>query len=78
MPFVETRVQARLDLMQVFFDLDGTLTDSRAGIARCRQRKGELLAVLGSYKKDIVEKPGVMTTGPELPATYKPAPPLKK
>ena len=42
------------------------------------KEKGELLAVLGSYKKDIVEKPGVMTTGTELPANYKPAPPLKK
>ena len=42
------------------------------------KEKGELLAVLGSYKKDIVEKPGVMTTGTELPDNYKPAPPLKK
>ena len=40
------------------------------------KEKGELLAALGPLKKDIVEKPGDMTTSTDLPATFKPAPPL--
>jgi hemoglobin len=42
------------------------------------KEKGELLATLGAYKNEIVEKPGDMKTGTELPASFKPAPPLKK
>ena len=41
------------------------------------KEKGELLAALGSYQKDIVEKPGDTKTGTDLPAIFKPAPPLK-
>jgi hemoglobin len=41
------------------------------------KEKGELLAALGSYKKDIVEKPGDTKTGTDLPADFKPAAPLK-
>jgi hemoglobin len=41
------------------------------------KEKGELLAVLGPMKKDIVGKPGDMMTGTDLPANFKPAPPLK-
>ena len=41
------------------------------------KEKNELLNVLGPLKKDIVEKPGDMTTGTPLPANFKPAPPLK-
>jgi hypothetical protein len=42
------------------------------------KEKGELLAALGAYKNEIVEKPGEMKTGTELPAAFKPAEPLKK
>jgi hypothetical protein len=41
------------------------------------KEKGELLAVLGPMKKDIVGKPGDMMTGTDLPANFQPAPPLK-
>jgi hemoglobin len=41
------------------------------------KEKGELLALLGPMKKDIVEKPGDMMTGTDLPANFKPAPALK-
>jgi hemoglobin len=41
------------------------------------KEKGELLAALGPMKKDIVEKSGDMMTGTDLPATFKPAPPMK-
>ena len=41
------------------------------------KEKNELLAALGPTKKDIVAKPGDMTTGTDLPANFKPAPPLK-
>ncbi len=41
------------------------------------KEKGELLAVLGPMKNDIVEKPGDMMTGTDLPASFKPAPALK-
>jgi len=40
------------------------------------KEKSELLAAIGPMKKDIVEKPGDMTTSTDLPATFKPAPPL--
>jgi len=36
-----------------------------------------LLAAIGPLQKDIVERPGDMTTGTDLPANFKPAPPLK-
>jgi hemoglobin len=42
------------------------------------KEKGELLAALGPLKSDIVAKPGDMSTGTDLPANFKPAPPLKK
>ena len=41
------------------------------------KEKGELLAAIGPLQKEIVEKPGDMTTGTDLPANFKPAPPLK-
>jgi len=41
------------------------------------KEKSELLAALGPTKKDIVEKPGDMMTGTDLPTNFKPAPPLK-
>jgi hemoglobin len=41
------------------------------------KEKSDLLAAIGPMKKDIVEKPGEMATGTDLPATFKPAPPLK-
>jgi hemoglobin len=41
------------------------------------KEKGELLAAIGPLQKDIVEKPGDMTTGTDLPANFKPSPPLK-
>jgi len=41
------------------------------------KEKNELLAALGPTKKDIVEKSGDMMTGADLPANFKPAPPLK-
>ena len=41
------------------------------------KEKNELLAALGPTKKDIVAKPGDMTTGTDLPTNFKPAPPLK-
>jgi len=41
------------------------------------KEKNELLAALGPTKKDIVEKSGDMMTGSDLPANFKPAPPLK-
>jgi len=41
------------------------------------KEKKELLVLLSPLKKDIVEKPGDQTTGTDLPATFKPAPPLK-
>ena len=42
------------------------------------KEKNELLALLAPLKKDIVEKPGDKTTGTDLPAQFKPAPPLKQ
>jgi hemoglobin len=42
------------------------------------KEKNELLAALGPTKKDIVAQPGDMMTGADLPANFKPAPPLKK
>ena len=42
------------------------------------KEKSELLAAIGPMKKDIVEKPGDMTTSTDLPATFKPAPPLRR
>ena len=41
------------------------------------KEKNELLAAIGPTKKDIVAKSGDMMTGTELPASFKPAPPLK-
>lgn len=41
------------------------------------KEKGELLAAIGPTQKDIVEKPGDTMTGTDLPAKFKPAPPLK-
>jgi hemoglobin len=41
------------------------------------KEKNELLSAIGPLKKDIVEKPGDMATGTDLPANFKPAPPLK-
>ena len=41
------------------------------------KEKNELLAALGPTKKDIVAKPGDMMTSTDLPANFKPAPPLK-
>ena len=41
------------------------------------KEKSELLAAIGPLKKDIVEKPGDMMTGTDLPANFKPSPPLK-
>ena len=41
------------------------------------KEKSELLAAIGPLKKDIVEKPGDMMTGTDLPASFKPAPALK-
>jgi hemoglobin len=41
------------------------------------KEKNELLAALGPTKKDIVEKSGDMMTSTDLPANFKPAPPLK-
>jgi hemoglobin len=41
------------------------------------KEKGELLAAIGPLQKDIVEKPGDMTTGTDLPANFKPSPQLK-
>jgi hemoglobin len=41
------------------------------------KEKNELLAALGPTKKDIVERPGDMMTSADLPANFKPAPPLK-
>ena len=41
------------------------------------KEKKELLDAIGPLKKDIVEKPGDMMTGTDLPANFKPAPPLK-
>jgi hemoglobin len=41
------------------------------------KEKGELLAAIGPLQKDIVERPGDMMTGTDLPANFKPAPPLK-
>jgi hemoglobin len=41
------------------------------------KEKGELLGALGPMKKDIVEKSGDMMTSTDLPANFKPAPPLK-
>jgi hemoglobin len=39
------------------------------------KEKSELLGAIGPAKKDIVEKPGDMMTGTDLPATFKPAKP---
>jgi len=41
------------------------------------KEKSELLAAIGPLKKDIVEKPGDMMTGTDLPASFKPAPASK-
>jgi len=41
------------------------------------KEKNELLAAISPLKKDIVEKPGDMMTSTDLPANFKPAPPLK-
>jgi len=41
------------------------------------KEKSELLAAISPTKKDIVEKHGDMMTGTDLPASFKPAPPLK-
>ena len=41
------------------------------------KEKNELLAALSPTKADIVAKPGDMITGTDLPANFKPAPPLK-
>ena len=41
------------------------------------KEKNELLAAIGPTKKDIVEKSGDTMTGTDLPANFKPAPPLK-
>jgi hemoglobin len=41
------------------------------------KEKNELLTAIGPLKKDIVEKPGDMMTGTDLPANFKPAPALK-
>jgi hemoglobin len=41
------------------------------------KEKNELLAAIGQTKKDIVEKPGDMMTGTDLPTSFKPAAPLK-
>jgi len=41
------------------------------------KEKNELLAAIGPTQKDIVGKPGDMMTGTDLPANFKPAPPLK-
>ncbi|MBM3223502.1 MAG: group 1 truncated hemoglobin [Candidatus Tectomicrobia bacterium] len=41
------------------------------------KEKNELLAAIGPTKKDIVTKPGDMSTGNALPANFKPAAPLK-
>lgn len=37
------------------------------------KEKGELMAVIGPMKKDIVEKPGDNSTGTPLPSNFKPA-----
>jgi hemoglobin len=52
-------------------DLVATL--NRFNVAKAEQ--DELLAILGSMKSAIVERP-TMETGTALPATFKPAPPL--
>jgi hypothetical protein len=41
------------------------------------KEKNELLAALGPTKKDIVEKSGDTMTGTDLPANFKPAPPVQ-
>jgi len=41
------------------------------------KEKNELLAAIGPTKSDIVAKPGDTMTGADLPANFKPAPPLK-
>jgi len=41
------------------------------------KEKSELLAALGPTKPDIVAKPGDMMTGTDLPANFKPSPPMK-
>jgi len=42
-----------------------------------QKEKNELLTAIGPLKQDIVEKPGDMMTITDLPANFKPAPPLK-
>ena len=42
-----------------------------------QKEKDELLTAIGPLKKDIVEKPGDMMTRTDLPANFKPAPPLQ-
>jgi len=42
-----------------------------------QKEKNELLTAIGPLKQDIVEKPGDMMTSTDLPANFKPAPPLK-
>ena len=54
-------------------DLVKTLDEFRVP----EKEKNELLSAIGPLKKDIVEKPGDMATGTDLPANFKPAPPLK-
>ena len=41
------------------------------------KEKNELLAAIGPTKSDIVAKPGDTMTGADLPANFKPSPPLK-
>jgi hemoglobin len=41
------------------------------------KEKNELLTAISPLKQDIVEKSGDMMTGTDLPANFKPAPPLK-
>src|SRR5262252_2372088 len=41
------------------------------------KEKNKLLAAISPMKKDIVEKPGDMMTGTDLPTSFKPAAPLK-
>jgi hemoglobin len=54
-------------------DLTKTLDEMKVP----EKEKNELLAAIGPTQKDIVEKPGDMMTGTDLPANFKPAPPLK-
>ena len=43
--------------------------------SKCRRkRRVSYSPLIGPMKKDIVEKPGDMMTGTDLPANFKPAP----